>query len=115
MNNRKKCVYIILCIITFIQISIYFKKDDDTIEVISTNNYKIKKSFKDIDIELNNIEKLEVLELKDNNDFWSGKILLTVTREEIFNSIELLKEYSISNYKIDGNINEFQVLLDIYR
>ena len=97
------------------QIYLYLKEDIEVIEVISSNEFEVKKSFEYIDKELNDIENLELLELKDNGESWSGKILLSGSKNEIINNIELLKDYNITNYKIDGNANEFQVLLDICR
>lgn len=115
MIKRKDIIYLIICIITIMQVYLYLKEDKETIEVISNNEIKLKKNFRDIDTELNNIDNLELLELTDNGESWSGKILLSGSRNEIMNSIELLKDYNISNYKIDGNANDFQVLLDICR
>lgn len=115
---KKNILYLILAIITVIQIyiyMIYMKEDKVSIETISNKQVEIKKSFRDIDKELNNIENLELLELKDEGESWIGKILLSGDRKAIVNSIELLKNYNISNYKIDGNANNFQVLLDICR
>lgn len=97
------------------QIYLYLKENKEVAEVISINTIEAKKSFEDIDKELNNVENLEILELKDNGESWSGKILLSGDKNEIMNNIELLKKYSITNYKIDGNANEFQVLLEICR
>lgn len=115
MIKRKYIIYLIICLITLMQIYLYLKEDIDVIEVISSNEFEVKKSFEYIDKELNDIENLELLELKDNGESWSGKILLSGSKNEIINNIELLKDYNITNYKIDGNANEFQVLLDICR
>ena len=75
MIKRKYIIYLIICLITLMQIYLYLKEDKEVIEVISSNKIEAKKSFEDIDKELN----------------------------------------EITNYKIDGNANEFQVLLDICR
>ena len=115
MIKRKYIIYLIICLITLMQIYLYLKEDKEVIEVISSNKIEAKKSFEDIDKELNEIENLELLELKDNGESWSGKILLSGAKNEIMNNIELLRAYKITNYKIDGNANEFQVLLDICR
>lgn len=115
MIKRKYIIYLIICLITLMQIYLYLKEDIEVIEVISSNEFEVKKSFEYIDKELNDIENLELLELKDNGESWSGKILLSGSKNEIINNIELLKDYNITNYKIDGNANEFQVLLDICR
>ncbi|SCJ54539.1 Uncharacterised protein [uncultured Clostridium sp.] len=115
MIKRKCIIYLIICLITLMQIYLYLKDDKEVIEVISINEIEERKSFEDIDKELNNIENLELLELKDNGESWSGKILLYGAKNEVINNIELLKDYNITNYKIDGNVNEFQVLLDICR
>lgn len=115
MIKRKMIIYIVIFAITIIQICLYFNEDNKTTEVISSNEVRVKGNFKEIDIELNEIENLEVLELKDDGEIWSGKVLLSGSKEEVLNSIELLKNYNIINYKIDGNVNDFQVLLDICR
>ena len=115
MIKKKDIIYLILAMITIIQIYIYMKEDRVSKETISNKQVEIKKSFRDIDRELNNIENLELLELKDEGESWNGKVLLSGDRKTIVNSIELLKDYNISNYKIDGNANNFQVLLDICR
>ena len=113
MIKRKDIMYLLICLITLIQVYLYLKEDKEVIETIVINEIEVKKSFRDIDKELNNIENLEVLELIDTGESWSGKILLSGAKNEIMNNIELLENYNITNYKIDGNANKFQVLLDI--
>ena len=116
MIKRKNIIYLIICLATIIQMYLYLKKDEKAIEIISNEEIiEVRENFREIDTELNNIENLEVLELQDDGNAWSGKILLSGSKDEIMKSIELLKNYDISNYKIDGNANYFQVLLDIYR
>lgn len=111
-------MYLLICLITLMQVYLYLlylKEDKEVTDDIVINEIEVKKSFRDIDKELNDIENLEVLELIDTGESWSGKILLSGAKNEIMNNIELLKNYNITNYKIDGNANEFQVLLDICR
>ena len=62
MIKRIDIIYLIICIITVIQVSLYLNKDKESVEVISNNAIKVKKNFRDIDTELNNIENLELLE-----------------------------------------------------
>lgn len=115
MIKRKNIMYLLICLITLMQVYLYLKVDKEVIENVAINEIEVKKSFRDIDKELNDIENLEVLELKDTGESWSGKILLSGSINEIMDSIELLNNYNIDNYKIDGNANNFQVLLDICR
>ena len=68
MIKRKYIIYLIICLITLMQIYLYLKEDKEVIEVISSNKIEAKKSFEDIDKELNEIENLELLELKDNGE-----------------------------------------------
>lgn len=115
MIKKKSIIYLILCIITLLQLYLYFKKDTETIEVMAINEGKIKENFSQIDRELKEIKKLEILELKDNGYEWSGKVLLSGSKKEILDNIELLDSFNIIKYKIDGNADHFKVLLEIYR
>ena len=115
MRNKKELIYLVIIIVTFLQLNIFFKEENESTEVLSYTNVNVKRAFKEVDSELKSIENIKIMELKENKTAWHGKILLQGKKKDIIEMLEKLKEYKINKYNINGNGDDFEVILEIYR
>ena len=115
MRNKKELIYLVIIIVTFLQLNIFFKEENESTEILSYTNVNVKRAFKEVDSELKSIENIKIIELKENKTAWNGKILLQGKKKDIIEMLEKLKEYKINKYNINGNGDDFEVILEIYR
>lgn len=114
MKINKQILYIIVLMVTFLQVYVFLRENKKSVEV-SNKIINSEKSFKQVDSELNKIEHLKVLKLKKNDGRWESEICLNGNSKEINEALENLNGYTINNYSINGNGENFEVFLQVYR
>lgn len=116
-KSNNNYINIFLIIISIIQILIFIKFSISNNDKIVTKNQYNKDimTFKDFNDNLLGVNQLKILEIENKDKSWSAKVMLTGDESSIKENLDLLKNYKIIEYTIDGSNGDFSVILDIIR